>query len=487
MFQTLSRFVLPCIFCIAVTAHLSAQPSDKPLILQGQITNSTESMLRVFFLNDFSGEYEIDTLKLDADGNFYLKTWKIKRPQRTSIQQNRTQINDLYLAPGYDLTITADFTDFPTSIKTTKITGTGAAANQYKILMSQTYLALADSTKYWELPAGQLAAFAEKRKITDDSLAATIFDKKAPANDAYFKYFGKMVKQDNRYRNLYYLLMAVTDAKFSYEESVAFVNKYIDKTLFTNFSDIANLESNEFRTVISMYFSYQRALDIRKDSNLVKEKNYQANLVSRLLTGEMKEYRLHQMSKNNVPYVTSVGKLDELRERVQPYIDMINNEDFRLDIKKTFDEKEKELIATMSGNPAPAFTVVSDDKKEYTLTDFKGKVVYIDFWASWCVPCRLETPHLKELYKKYKEDKRIEIISIAVSDGEKEWRKALDEDQPEWLQLYATDGKVQGAYAANTIPRFVIIDKEGKIVTMDAPAPSQKEELEKILKNELGK
>lgn len=118
---------------LLVAVGLSAQAQQtEPLILQGQITNSPEKELYLF--TDSLGKQKTDTLWLDNDGRFYLKTYNVIAPQMASIQNRRTQINDFYVAPGYNLTITADATDHLTSIKTTKITDKGAESNLYREL-----------------------------------------------------------------------------------------------------------------------------------------------------------------------------------------------------------------------------------------------------------------------------------------------------------------------------------------------------------------
>src|ERR1035437_8749769 len=83
----------------------------KPFIIQGQINDCPENYLKIFF-KDKNGVLLIDTINLDRNGNFYLKTFKVKTPQITSIQQNKIQINDFFVAPGYNLTITGKGNDF---------------------------------------------------------------------------------------------------------------------------------------------------------------------------------------------------------------------------------------------------------------------------------------------------------------------------------------------------------------------------------------
>ena len=89
------------------------------------------------------------------------------------------------------------------------------------------------------------------------------------------------------------------------------------------------------------------------------------------------------------------------------------------------------------------------------------------------------------MYDQYKNDSRIAIISIAVADARQAWLNALKKDKPTWLQLIDNEGKVQAAYNATMIPRFVIINKKGEIVNFNAPQPSRKDELLKLLEKEM--
>jgi hypothetical protein len=134
-------FYLLVFCCISVAS--AQQQNRKPLILQGKFSNSPERLLKIFFYDE-NDKLILDTLHLNDQGEFYLKTYKITRPQRTSLQQNTTQINGIYVAPGYNLQITGDATNFTTLKATKKISGIGEESNRYRIQIDAVYAAKMD-------------------------------------------------------------------------------------------------------------------------------------------------------------------------------------------------------------------------------------------------------------------------------------------------------------------------------------------------------
>ncbi len=114
------------------------------------------------------------------------------------------------------------------------------------------------------------------------------------------------------------------------------------------------------------------------------------------------------------------------------------------------------------------------------LSSLKGKVVFLDFWASWCGPCRLSNKNLVKLYPKYK-DKGFEILGISLDDEKGKWKNAIKQDKISWLQVNEAggwDAKTAIAWNISAIPTSFLIDKEGKLIAMDLEG----KELEKALK-----
>jgi thiol-disulfide isomerase/thioredoxin len=114
--------------------------------------------------------------------------------------------------------------------------------------------------------------------------------------------------------------------------------------------------------------------------------------------------------------------------------------------------------------------------------DYKGKIVVIDFWASWCGPCRNEIPHLKEVYEKY-HPQGVEILSVSIDKKEAAWRKALAEEEMAWTQVLAPKAGKQTMkdYQFSGIPFIIILDKQGKIVAKQLRGKKIDEKLDELL------
>ena len=116
------------------------------------------------------------------------------------------------------------------------------------------------------------------------------------------------------------------------------------------------------------------------------------------------------------------------------------------------------------GSKVPVFTAKSQDGKSVTLTDLcQGKkYILIDFWASWCNPCRKEIPNLKKLYAQYA-DKGFQIVSISIDKKEAEWTKALKEEQLQWPNFLDTEN-IADIYKVRFVPTMYLIDAQGAMV-----------------------
>lgn len=121
------------------------------------------------------------------------------------------------------------------------------------------------------------------------------------------------------------------------------------------------------------------------------------------------------------------------------------------------------------GSQADEIALPSLNGDTLKLSSLKGKVVLLDFWASWCGPCRISNKHLAKLYAKYKEQ-GFEIFAVSVDNDPKDWKKAVAKDKIKWLQVNDAamgEASIAMQWGIGAIPTSYLINKEGKLVGMD--------------------
>lgn len=150
---------------------------------------------------------------------------------------------------------------------------------------------------------------------------------------------------------------------------------------------------------------------------------------------------------------------------------------------KIFHDVVNKMLATTIGQEAPDIVLPTPDDKELALSSFKGKIVLVDFWASWCGPCRKEMPNVVKAYAKFK-DKGFEIYGVSLDQDKGRWVEAIAKDGITWPQvsdLKYWDSYAAKLYAVEGIPYTVLLDKEGKIIAKNLRGAELEKAIEKAI------
>jgi peroxiredoxin len=171
----------------------------------------------------------------------------------------------------------------------------------------------------------------------------------------------------------------------------------------------------------------------------------------------------------------------ELDEILNGFSNRVKETPYFKEIREGLDR----LIKTQPGSAAPEFTLKNRQGEAVSLTDFRGKLVLLDFWASWCASCIASFPPLKQLYEDYR-DMGFEIIGISTDSDEAAWLRSIEQHELPWINVIdrSTDADMKNTistdYSVVFLPTFILVDKEGKILAKNLSI----EEMERLL-NEL--
>lgn len=190
---------------------------------------------------------------------------------------------------------------------------------------------------------------------------------------------------------------------------------------------------------------------------------------------DLLKYRLLN-AKINFSGGTS-GMEDEIEQFITESKDPVRKRAMRNEIKK--------WEHLQAGKPAPDFTAYTTEGEEVSLSDLKGKNVYIDFWATWCGPCLAEIPALKEMERKYASE-NMQFVSVSLDKEEdwEKWRKFVESKELSGIQIMSRgvgSSEITSQYNISSIPRFIMINDYGAIVDAEAPRPSNTAAFSKMM------
>jgi len=151
------------------------------------------------------------------------------------------------------------------------------------------------------------------------------------------------------------------------------------------------------------------------------------------------------------------------------------------------EEAGKEATKFFPGRPALDFSFKTIDGKEMKLSDLKGKVVYMDFWASWCGPCKGEMPYAKTIKEHFKDRSDVVFLYVSIDDKEDAWKKGIETLGITGMHTRTSgwSGDITKLYEVQSIPAYFLIDKKGQFVLKKTPRPSQSEEVIRLIEAQL--
>ena len=299
--------------------------------------------------------------------------------------------------------------------------------------------------------------------------------------------FYRLFKDNNNFA-----LMALKQGDTIYFEADA-------KTLFDyNASGTNHVETNStLFTIInsttsktdSLRMVYQKAVGTN-DETIVLERIRQ-KYSTLMLEKEMKLKRFIEKHSQSFISIIALQELGDVADHIENYKQVSDNltklypnNDWVLDLSKRIMSVQNTAI----GAQAPDFSINNNKGQTFRLSSLRGSYVLIDFWASWCAPCRKENPLIVELYNEF-HAKGLEIVGVSLDDtlqfknGKQNWITAIETDRLSWQQVSELQGfesSVCKQYGIESIPSTFLIDKEGYIIARNLRGTSLRNKLIEI-------
>jgi thiol-disulfide isomerase/thioredoxin len=323
----------------------------------------------------------------------------------------------------------------------------------------------------------------DKYLSTHQKLQPAIIDFKVvskTSNEQFNKLFDQAIDVDNEYAPLYLLscLSVKRNGKFvsnkTISEPPAFYRQFIQTG---KFNDANILRVGEGMNFINLYqklnFAFIPEAELKK---LWREDRM--NIMMDVITNDtVKAYFLKEQMETN-----EVNNLSEFRSIYEPF----EKYTFPPIVKKKYQQVYKGFIGdtVYIGKSSYNFSLPDTSGRMVSMKDFKGKVIFIDVWATWCGPCRGQFPYLKQIEEEYHDNENIVFIGISTDKlkDKQKWLKTIQKENLGGVQLLDDFGKAFGRkYQIMSIPRFLLIDKQGKWIEIRCPLPEAKDELKRYL------
>ncbi|WP_321515771.1 TlpA disulfide reductase family protein [Marinifilum fragile] len=424
------------IFCLALS-FVSCKEEAKTVRLHGELKNfASELSMGVETPQAYILREKIQ-INLDDQNKFDI-TFDLDAP--TYFRLGR---NTLYLSPGDDIGLFCDLND-PMAAT---FTGKGAKACLY--LRSKPFPKGGSYLSGGQLLKGNPTFEEIKIKIEEKvKLVFANLDDLEGVSDRFKKLERGRIMFDAANSYLSYPGYAAYFKKLSKEELPAFNQKA--KEYFK--ADVENyLQSGGDADYLNLD-TYRGICG--ECVELLGEENVDQAILDFIKTNEL----VYHLS-NKGPVAEVLSKRGEVESEIK-----------QTEYKEVISKAFKNYDALQPGKAAPRLTMLNEEGKEVLLSDFKGKIVVIDVWATWCGPCKAESPYFEKLAEKYGNE-TVKFISISIDSNKKMWDKYLSKHTKTSEQFICNRIEFK-EYELQSVPRFMLIDKQGNFIDAFATTPS---------------
>ncbi len=453
------------VFLLLVVALAAcAQPAPDFAIITGHVENPAGEEVEVYYVKEFvTNTREEVVTTLDENNSFSAKL-PMKEPRLVSVRTQGRSIS-LYLEPGAEVDVNFDVDD---TTQVPDIEGDQAAENRllagYNADVASKYARMTVLSRAAEMGPDEFMQYVndiyeEKREYLESDVR---FDELSEG-------FVSMMQANIRYEKFGQLMeYPMAAAHFRELDSHpelpdGYYDFLDDPELFSD--QHTNLSS--YVAFLNVYQNYmmeknepEEGYGDRDYYQVLFEQSYEA------FSGETRDIAL----AGAVISMIRFGDFELAGEHYEQFLDLAITDKY----KDLVDAEYQQVLALSPGQPAPDFTLTDIDGEEVSLSDFRGQVVYLDFWASWCGPCMREVPYARELKKRMEDHDDLVFLYISVDTDEDAWRSKVAEENIQGVHLNVPgfSHEVPEEYNLRGVPTFFLIGRDGQIVDNRPPRPS---------------
>ncbi|HEY3387921.1 MAG TPA: TlpA disulfide reductase family protein [Saprospiraceae bacterium] len=449
--------LLFALFLLLSTSQFVAQVTT----LKGHIDDPKGKKVYLRHYSDYItyAEVTVDSGVINKKGDFKM-TFDWPNPGPVTFYHG-DEITELYLCPGDDLHLYLDTREFD---ETLKYQGRGVERNAY---LAQRMLnpTITDGSVY-KLSEEDFGILVDSLRNAQTQLLEKSYSNSIAGDnckDEFLRYQQAEIQYEWAYEKLNYPMMHRYVNRVSMDTPMK-VSSYafLDQVKIDN---PEALTSSFYVTFLSSYIQHEVIKQLVNDT-LGDQLKLTEEYIVKNLKGDVLDYAYANMiyeQLNSYNDTSTVGPVFRRYKAAFPngkYIHALDS-----------------VVTTISklgtGNKAPDFTATDATGKSYSLNDFRGKIVYLDIWATWCGPCVAEIPNMEKLIDLF-EGEDVVFLAVSVDDDQERWKKYIVDKKMQGMQLHSPggfDSNISKQYAVVGIPRYVLIDKEGIIIEGNADRP----------------
>ena len=287
-----------------------------------------------------------------------------------------------------------------------------------------------------------------------------------------------MLSDFTHYLNEYKMNLLAKQGYLNYEKFRNILNKMdipdsIKQFAYKVSSNQIKLEKESIIKIHQVLEPYKAQLD-----TMMKQVNIANDIFIDQLPGLTRDILISQ----NIFDIMKQGKMEIAKENIEKYDNLILNDFIKKQIKIAFQFKDSISKRSNDGVNLLTFSITGDSLYRKILRKHKGKIIYIDFWATWCKPCKLEMPFSKKLLEIFKSEELI-MVFLCISSPESIWKETVNELRirgDHYLLSKEQNIFFENKFGISTIPHYILIDNNGNIINDNAQYPSDPDLLNKI-------